>query len=429
MDLKISKSALHGEVVIPGSKSHTIRAVVLSLMANGTSVITNPLISDDTESALFASKKLGAKFTDTFEDGILTWKITGTGGKITNPDDEIIFLGNSGTSLRLLTGLVASTDLKISFDGDSSLRGRLMAPLISSIKKLGGKVSYSEGGKCPLSIKGPIIGGETILECKSSQFLSALLFAAPLAKTDTVIHVINLNEKPYVDITVDWLKFLNIDFTYKQDYSLFEVKGGQSYKAFNRAIPADFSTSLFHLIASAVTDSKISLKGLDFSDNQGDKAVFDIMKKMGMTVEELSKKVNVFREDRLSGDIEIDMNNIPDALPIMAVASCYAKGKTILSNAPHARIKECDRISAMAQELKKMGAKISEIDDGLIIEGSTLHPAVVNGHGDHRIIMALAVAGMGIEGDTVVENAADYSVTYPNFLRDFKQLGAHIDKV
>lgn len=429
MDLKVSKSSLHGEVVVPGSKSHTIRAIVLSLMARGTSVITNPLISEDTESALFAAKKLGAKFTDDFEDGALNWKMTGTGGKISNPNDEIIFLGNSGTSLPLLSALVSTTDLKTSFDGDSSLRGRPMAPLISSLRKLGGKVSYSDGGKCPLSVKGPILGGETIIECKSSQFLSALLLALPLAKNDTIIHVINLNERPYVDITVDWLKFLNIDFTYEEDYSLFKIKGGQSYKAFKRTIPADFSTSLFPLIATAITDSKISLKGLDFSDKQGDKVVFAIMKKMGMTVEELSNKVNVFRKDALTSDREIDMNNIPDALPIMAVASCFAKGKTILNKAPHARIKECDRISAMAQELKKMGAKISELDDGLVIEGSKLHSAVVNGHGDHRIIMALSVAGMALDGETIVENAADYSVTYPNFVRDFKELGAKIEKI
>lgn len=429
MNLKVSKSSLRGEIVVPGSKSHTIRAIVLALMANGTSVIKNPLISDDTESALFASKKLGAKFSDTFEDGILVWNITGTSGKLTNPNDEIIFLGNSGTSLRLLAGLASTTDLKLSFDGDSSLRGRLMAPLISSIHKLGGRISYSEGGKCPLAIKGPILGGETIIECKSSQFLSSLLFAAPLAKKDTTIHVINLNERPYVDITVDWLKFMNINFTYEKDYSLFTVEGGQSYKAFTKTIPADFSTSLFPLVAAAITNSKISLKGLDFNDNQGDKEAFEIMKKMGMTIEDLSSKVNIFRDGSLNGDILIDMNNIPDALPIMAVAACFAKGKTILNNAPHARIKECDRISAMAQELKKMGANIEELDDGLTIEGSNLHGAVVNGHGDHRVIMALATAGLALDQETIIENAADYSVTYPNFVRDLKNMGANIEKI
>ncbi|HBM15718.1 MAG TPA: 3-phosphoshikimate 1-carboxyvinyltransferase [Lentisphaeria bacterium] len=429
MDLKVSKSSLSGEIVVPGSKSHTIRAIVTALMASGTSVIKNPLISDDTESALFASKKLGAKFIDTIEDGVLTWKITGTGGKITNPNDEIIFLGNSGTSMRLLAGLVATSDLKICFDGDASLRGRLMAPLLSSIRKLGGRVSYSEGGKCPLSIKGPIIGGETIVEGKSSQFLSALLFAVPLAKKDTIIHVINLNERPYVDITVDWLKSLKIKFEYEPDYSIFRVKGNQAYKAFKKTMPADFSTALFHLIAAAVTNSKISLKGLDFADNQGDKEVFEIMKKMGMTIEDLLSKVNVFRQGALIGDREIDMNNIPDAVPIMAVAGCFAKGKTILNNAPHARIKECDRITAMARELKKMGAKIEELEDGLVIEGSDLHSARVNGHGDHRVIMALAIAGMAVEGTTIVENAGDYTVTYPNFVRDFKKLGAEIERI
>ena len=429
MKIKVSKSALQGTIFVPGSKSHTIRAIVAALLAEGKSYIRNPLVSDDTESTLYAARKLGAKFEDSIDDGVLVWEITGTGGKLSNPNDEIIYLGNSGTSLRLLTGAVATTDLKVCFDGDSSLRGRPMGPLISGMSKLGVKITSSEGGKCPLTVKGPIKGGQTIVEGKSSQFVSALLFSAPLAKDDTEIHVVKLNEKSYVDVTVDWLKFLGMNFSYEPDYSKFVIKGRQKYKLFSKTIPADFSTASFPLVASAITKSPITIKNLDFEDKQGDKELFDILEKMGMRIEKFSNEVNLRRSTILIGDREINMNDIPDALSIMAVAACFAKGKTILNKAPHARIKETDRIAVMAQELTKMGAKIEELEDGLIIEGSNLHPAIVNGHGDHRIIMSLCIAGMALNGETIVENAGDFAVTYPGFIKDFKKLGANIEKI
>ena len=429
MKIKVSKSVLQGAVSVPGSKSHTIRAIVAALLAEGESYIKNPLVSDDTESVLYAARKLGAKFEDSLDNGILIWEIAGTGGNLSNPNDEIIYLGNSGTSLRLLTGAVATTDLKICFDGDTSLRGRPMGPLISAMNKLGVKITSSEGGKCPLTVKGPLRGGQTIVEGKSSQFVSALLFAAPLAKQDTEIQVVKLNEKSDIDITIEWLKFLNIDFTYEPDYSKFMVKGRQKYKSFSKTIPADFSTAAFPLVASAITKSPITIKNLDFGDKQGDKELFDILEKMGMRIDRFSDEVNIRKNGILRGDMEINMNNIPDALPIMAVVACFAKGKTILNKVSHARIKECDRIAAMAKELSKMGAKIEELNDGLVIEGTKLHPAVVNGHGDHRIIMSLCVAGMALDGETIVENAGDFAVTYPGFIRDFKKLGANIEKM
>ncbi|HJO93225.1 MAG TPA: 3-phosphoshikimate 1-carboxyvinyltransferase [Victivallales bacterium] len=429
MKIKVTKSKLNGEIQIPGSKSHTIRGIIAALMAKGESTIKNPLVSDDTESCLYAARKLGAEFVDSYENDMLIWKITGTGGNLTNCGDAIIDLGNSGTTLRLMTGVAATSSLKICFDGDSSLRGRPMGTLVSALQKLGAKITAAEGGKCPISIKGPILGGETIVEGKSSQFVSALLYGAPLAKSDTKIYVINLNEKPYLDVTLDWLKFLGIEYDNDPDYSTFTVKGGQKYRAFNKVIPADFSSAAFPLVAAAVTDSNIKIKNLDFTDKQGDKKVFSYMEKMGMKITKSRSVVNVYKKYGLLGDIDLDMNSIPDALPIMSVAGCFARGKTILSNAPHARIKETDRIAAMAQELKKMGGNIEELEDGLLIRKSNLHAAKVNGHGDHRIIMALAVAGMALEGETIIENAKEISVTYPNFIRDFQNLGANIERV
>jgi 3-phosphoshikimate 1-carboxyvinyltransferase len=429
MKIKISNSVLRGDIYIPGSKSHTVRAIIIALMAEGTSTIRNPLVSDDTMSCLHAVKKLGAKFTEITENNVLIWKITGTGGELTNKTDEIINLGNSGTSLRLLTGLVATSNLKISFDGDSSLRGRPMGAMISALKKLKVTIHSSEGGKCPLTVKGPITGGDTIIDGKSSQFVSALLFAAPLAKKNTEITVININEKPYIDMTLGWLDFMGIKYEMEKDYSKFIIKGGQKYKAFDFTIPADFSTATFALLAVAVTGGDINIHNLDFEDKQGDKKAFDYFKKLGLNIEEKLTHIRAYKRWHLIGEANFDLNSTPDTLPALAVASAFAIGKTILSNVSHARFKETDRISAMKAELEKLGAKVIELDDGLEIHSSKLKHTKkeLNGYNDHRIIMALAIAGMGLKGKTIINNAKAISVTYPSFIEDFQKLGANIE--
>jgi 3-phosphoshikimate 1-carboxyvinyltransferase len=429
MKIKTSKSVLSGDIYIPGSKSHTVRAVVLALMADGTSTIRNPLVSDDTLSCLHAAQKLGAEFSETSENNVKIWKIKGTGGKLTNKTDEIIDLGNSGTSLRLLTGIVASSKLKVAFDGDGSLRGRPMGALISALQKLKVTINSSEGGKCPLTIKGPIKGGDTIVDGKSSQFVSSLLFAAPLAKNDTEISVHNINEKPYIGVTLSWLDFLSIDYEMKDDYSKFKIKGGQKYNAFDITIPADFSSATFALLAVAVTGGDIKIHNLDFTDKQGDKETFDYFQRLGLSIQRKLTYVRVYKKLPLIGEADFDLNSTPDALPAMAAAAAFSQGKTILSNVPHARFKETDRISAMATELKKLGAKITELDDGMEINSFKLKNSnkELNGYNDHRIIMALAIAGMGLEGETVIDNARAISVTYPSFIKDFQNLGANIE--
>jgi len=428
MKIKVQKSVVQGEISVPGSKSHTIRAILLALMATGVSTIKNPLVSEDTISCLYAALKLGAELSEIYEDQVLIWKIKGTGGKLTNKTDEIIDLGNSGTSLRLLAGMAATGSLKICFDGDHSLRGRPMGSLISALEKLGVTVGTSEEGKCPLTVRGPITGSETTVNGKSSQFVTSLLFATPLAEQDTKINIVNLNERPYIDVTLDWLDFMGIKYSFEEDYSSFTVKGKQKYKAYTRTMPADFSTATFALGAAAITKGKLIIKNLDFNDKQGDKEIFDHLKRMGMRVRKNNNNVVVYRNVELNGDMEFDLNATPDALPAMAAIACYATGKTILGNVIHARMKETDRIVAMAEELTKMGAKISEIQDGLVVHKSELHGAVVNGHNDHRIIMALVIAALGATGETTIENARAVSVTYPDFVKDFQKIHADIQK-
>ncbi len=419
MQFKIKTSQVNGLIAVPGSKSHTIRAVAIATMADGTSYIRSPLISADTMAAVDAARSLGAEVD--MADGV--WTVKGTGGKLKD-SGKVIDMKNSGTSTRIFCGLAALADFDVSFDGDKSLRARPMSNLLDALKPLG-VVSESVDGKCPFKLKGPLKGGHTVVDGKSSQFLTALLFAAPLAENDCEIDVVNLNEVPYVRITMGWMERQGIKFEYTKDLSHFSIPGGQRYKAFDSVIPADFSTATFPLMAAAVTGGKVDIANLDFDDLQGDKEVFDYFEKMGTKITKLTDITSVDGASELKG-IEIDMNHTPDALPAVAVAAAMSSGRTVLKNVAHARIKETDRIECMTRELRKMGANVEELPDGMVIDGSGLHGAVVDGCDDHRIVMALTIAGMAADGETTVTTAEAAGVTYPEFVKDFTALGADI---
>ena len=413
-------SRLQGEIHVPASKSHTIRAVAMAAMAHGISVLSNPLISDDAQSAIAAAREMGASV----EMG-KNWTIQGIGG-VPGKNCRHIDTGNSGTSLRIFTALCALGSHPISFDGDNSIRQRPMMPLLSALENLGVKVIESAGGKCPFTISGPLLGGKTRVNGISSQFLTALLIASPLAPEDTEITVDNLNERPYVEITLDWLRKMGIRFEQK-GLDWFRIYGGQKYASFERAIPADFSSATFPLCAAAITGSEVLIAGLDFNDHQGDKAVFTYFENMGIRMKYTPRGVLV-SGGPLHG-IDIDMNATPDALPAMAVAGCFASGTTRLLNVPQARLKECDRIAASVRELRKMGALVEELEDGIVIYRSQLTGCEVHGYDDHRMVMALAIAGMAARGITTVDTAESASVTYPSFLTDMQRLGGNLELV
>ena len=205
-----------------------------------------------------------------------------------------------------------------------------------------------------------------------------------------------------MEITLDWLRRMGIRFEQK-GLDWFRIIGKQKYNAFERSIPADFSSATFPLCAAAITGSELLIKGLDFNDHQGDKAVFTYFEKMGVQIRHTDEGVWV-KGAGLDG-IDIDMNATPDALPAMAVAACFAEGTTRLLNVPQARLKECDRIAASATELRKMGANIEELEDGLVIHQSQLKGTDVHGYDDHRMVMALSIAGLAAEGDNCCDTA------------------------
>ncbi len=266
-------------------------------------------------------------------------------------------------------------------------------------------------------------GGATKVDGTTSQFLTSLLFALPLLREDSTIELEFLHEKPYVGITLAWLDALGIRWSGSGDMLHWRIPGGQSYRAFERVIPADFSTAAFPLVAAAVAGEGVEIRNLDFDDAQGDKLVFALLEEMGARIRRGGELFVEPAPGRLQGRT-LDLNATPDALPVMAVAAALADGETRLVNVPQARVKETDRIAVMTAELTKMGAEIEELPDGMVIRGGSLHGAKVHSHGDHRIGMALAVAGLAARGETVVGEIEAAEVTYPEFIRDFRALGA-----
>jgi 3-phosphoshikimate 1-carboxyvinyltransferase len=430
MKLIVEPSRLKGEVEIPASKSHTIRAVFIASLADGNSEIINPLESADGLSSVEACRCLGAGIelppppllTKEGKKGV-KWVVQGTGGNI-KPVKKIIDVGNSGTTARFCTGTASLGRDTVTITGDEQTRKRPMQSLIDALINLGAHIKSVEGnGRLPITVKGRLRGGKTEVSGMTSQFISSLLINSPLSNGDSEVYVRELNEKPYVGMTLWWLDRQGIKYQ-QENLERFFIKGNQSYKAFKERVPADFSSATFFLCAGAITESEIVLKGLDMNDTQGDKKIVSILKDMGANIE-IKKEGIMVKGGKLKG-MEIDMNDTPDALPAMAVVGCIAEGKTVLRNVPQARIKETDRIAVMREELSKMGADIEELPDGLIIKESRLKGAKVSGHGDHRAVMSLAVAGLAAKGVTEIDTAEAMNITFPNFVDLMKNSGAEI---
>jgi 3-phosphoshikimate 1-carboxyvinyltransferase len=425
MILTTKTASLSGVVGVPGSKSHTIRAVAIASLANGTSRIHKPLISSDALSAVDCYRTLGAEINTEKDD---LWVINGINGQI-DPTKTRIDVGNSGTTMNLAIGSCAliSPKNEILLTGDHQIQNRPVGPILSAINDLGANGrTHKDNGCPPLTLSGKLRGGKTTIECKSSQYLSSLLLACPLAEGDTEIIVPLLYEPDYVRITLDWLDRQAIKYEMKDDLSWFQIPGGQRYNGFDLTIPADFSSATFFLCAGTLIGEEILVQGLDFNDSQPDKAVAEYLIAMGADLSCTKNGIRVGRSELVG--CEIDMNRTPDALPAMAVTACFAEGTTRLVNVPQAREKETDRIACMAIELAKLGAEVEERPDGLVIHGhkhgTNLTPCPVSGYGDHRIVMALSIAGMALDGEIAIDTAEAMNVTFPEYGALMNQLGA-----
>ena len=277
-------------------------------------------------------------------------------------------------------------------------------------------------GCAPYIVEGPLRGGSTRMPCPTSQYLSALLLAAPFASkgTVTVLEIPLLHERPYAEMTVRWLNDLGVKPDISDEFDEFRLTGGHVVSGFDKRIPADWSSATFLLAAAAITRSEILLEGLDREDSQGDKAVLDMLTGMGCSWDERPEGL-LFRGGPLTGR-DLDLNATPDALPALAAAACFAEGTTRLGNVPQARLKETDRIAVMAGELRKLGIDTEEEPDALIVRGGAPRGDRVEGHDDHRVVMALAAAGLGAEGETRITTADSADVTFPGFFELLERL-------
>ncbi|MCX7046379.1 MAG: 3-phosphoshikimate 1-carboxyvinyltransferase [Candidatus Sumerlaeota bacterium] len=415
------KPILRGAVDIPASKSHTVRAAVFSTLAEGRSVVHNPLDSLDARAAIAAGQALGARF-DVQPD---KWIVEGVGRAGLKPPENVMDVMNSGTTLYIFMAAAALVDGWTVLTGDDQIRRRPAGALLNALNNLGAQAFSTRGnGCCPLCIRGPMRGGRTSIEAVTSQWVSAILINAPLAAGQTILDVPLLNEAPYVRMTMNWLDAFGIRYEAAPDLSRFVIPGGQKYPPFERRVAADFSSATFFFGAGAVLDADITLRGLDMNDPQGDKAVVDYLRAMGAEIDTNGPEIRVRRANLKGADL--DLNATPDALPMMAVVGALAEGTTRLLNVPQARVKETDRITVMREELTRMGARIEELPDGLVIHGGKLKGAKVHGHADHRVVMALSVAGMAAQGETEIATAEAAAVTVPQFTALMSALGAVI---
>jgi 3-phosphoshikimate 1-carboxyvinyltransferase len=418
MIASVERSQVSGEVEVPPSKSYTHRAITISALGPGGSV-KRPLLSADTRATIRAAEAFGAEIAIEGE----TLAVAGAGGGPKTPEN-VIDVENSGTTLRIMAAVAALTDGAV-LTGDASIRRRPNGPLLKSLCDLGGEAFSIKKDDCaPLVVRGRIRGGRTVLDGSvSSQFLSALLISCPLAEGGSEIEIKGeLKSRPYAEITLEMLRAAGAKI--ETDFERFAVQGGQSYDLGGYTVPGDFSSASYLLAAAAVTGSSLSVRGLRPS-KQGDSAIVSILQEMGAKISwDRSEGVLEIEGRELSG-VEVDASLTPDLVPTIAVLGSVAEGQTVVKNAEHVRHKETDRLRAMATELSRMGAKIAERPDGLVIEGGRLRGARVSGHHDHRIVMALTVAGL-VAGDTTVDTAEAVSVSYPGFFEEMARIGASV---
>jgi 3-phosphoshikimate 1-carboxyvinyltransferase len=427
MDVDITRSRVGGRARAPPSKSYTHRAILSAGYSDG-AVVADPLVSADTRATMRSVEAFGG--TVDRADGDLD--VTGFAGRPGVPDD-VIDCANSGTTTRLVTACAALGDGLTVLTGDDSLRSRPQGPLLDAVEQLGGRAESTRGnGQAPLVVGGSVGGGTVSIPGDvSSQYITALLMAGVV--TDEGIDIdleTELKSAPYVDITLEVLDAFGVEA--EETAAGYRVPGGQQYERVDPyPVPGDFSSMSYLLAAGAVAGAEggVVVEGA-YPSAQGDSAIVDVLERMGADIswDREAGEITV-RRSALSG-VEVDVGDTPDLLPTIAILGAVADGDTRIVNCEHVRLKETDRVRAMATELETLGAVVTEEEDTLTIHGgqSDLRGATVAGHDDHRIVMSLAVAGLVAEGETTVAGADHVDVSFPGFFDVLYDLGAELDE-
>lgn len=407
---------LTGSVRPPGSKSLTNRAFITAALAEGTSTLTGVLDSDDTLVMIESLGRLGVRIGDrapriTFVDGC--------GGHLPQKNAKL-FLGNSGTSIRFLTALCAIGEGTFRLDGVARMRQRPIADLVNSLNDLGGNVHCELGNDCPpviVEARGLAGGKAVVAGGTSSQYLSALLMAAPKAHNTVELTIGGeLVSEPYVEMTIAVMRAFGVECERTANGYRIEP---QQYKATKYAIEPDASAASYFFAAAAITGGRITVEGLTRKALQGDVLFVDALERMGCTIEEGADSLTVIGGP-LTG-IDIDMNAISDTAQTLAAVAVFAEGPTTIRHIAHVRHKETDRIAAVATELRKLGQQVEEFADGLAIHPQPVTPAVVETYDDHRMAMSFSLIGLKAEGIRIA-NPGCTAKTYPGYWDDLAKL-------
>ena len=432
------KSVLSGHITVPGSKSHTIRALILAAMADGTSHISNPLPSNDCLSTAAAVRKVGAEvdFGEGENSGV--WTVRGAGAGLHLPADQID-VGNSGSLMYFLCPVLSTLKGDCTFTGDESICRRPVNHLVDALCQLGANAKCINGGTTPpFSFCGPIdVNKKLVTEGALSQYISGFMMAASRLNGTLEMELWNPKETPYLTMTKLWLESVGVPVKISDDFKKISVTGPVPFKAFDKTVPSDWEGVAFPLVAALISGSEITIDNVDGSGSQGDDKIVEVLQSVGADIEWLrdEEKLIVRGGKKLTTDslpdkeLRVEMSAFPDAICALAVAACFIEGKTVFTDIDICRKKETDRIVAMTSELTKLGAHIVDEGNQLVVYGDggkSLHGGEVESFKDHRIVMSLACLGLGLgDGESVVVNDAEWcSVTFPHFFEVMNEIGA-----
>ena len=418
MSCRIEKSEISGEIMCPSNKSYTHRAIFLASLTEGKSIIKNILKSGDTTATINACKNFGAEIKETGNN--LTINSSGE----LKLDGGIIDAANSGTTIRFATAISALSDSKVILSGDQSLKKRPMKPLLDALESLGAKCS-SNNGMPPISVSGRIKGGEIQIPGNiSSQFISALMITAPKLENGIILNIQDkLVSKPYIDATITAMKKFGVNVETVIPYQKYSIPA-QSYKPTTFTVPSDFS-SISLLLSAAVLGENLTVQMTMGDMPQADEAIIDILEVMGVVITLDKNTIKIKSPEKLNGG-KFDLSNSPDLIPAVAILALKTSKQIEIFNVKHARYKETDRIAILARELSKLGIKVIEKNDGLVLKNSgNLTGANLNSENDHRLFMAFCIAGMYV-GNCTVSHPESVKISYPDFIPEMKRIGCKI---
>ena len=419
MSCKIEKTKLYGKIVCPPNKSYTHRAIMLASLAGGKSIIKNVLRASDTNATIEACKRFGAQIKETGDN------LTIEGIKEFKNQNTVIDAKNSGTTIRIAAAIASLSAGKTVLSGDESLRKRPMQPLLDALESIGAKCSSTDG-KPPITVSGTVKGGEVNIPGNiSSQFVTALMIIAPRTEKGLVLNIKeDLVSKPYLDATINIMEKFSAKVNTITPYKKYQI-APQDYKPTEVTIPTDFSSLALLLSAAVLLGDKITCEMMKGDLPQGDEKIIDILEDLGVVVT-LSKNTITVKSPKLLEGGKFDLIDTPDLLPPLAILVLKSSKPIELFNVKHARYKETDRIAILGRELQKLGVKVKEKEDGLILEApDNPKGAELNSENDHRLFMAFCIAGMFV-GDCTVTNPESVAISYPNFISDMNKVGGKI---